>query len=29
MFRKPATSYLPLQLDRQPVESNGACAEGV
>lgn len=29
MFAHYATSRLPMQLDRQPVESNGACAEGV
>lgn len=29
MFQKPAASYLPMTNDRQPVEGNGACAEGV
>ncbi|WGM47023.1 hypothetical protein KOAAANKH_01897 [Brevundimonas sp. NIBR10] len=29
MFCKPATPYLPMSFDRQLVEGNGACAEGV
>ena len=29
MFAKYVTTCLPMQLDRQSVESNGACAEGV
>jgi hypothetical protein len=29
MFAHYATALLPVQLDRQTVESNGACAEGV
>lgn len=29
MFLKVATSYLPMNFDRQPVEGNGACAEAV
>lgn len=29
MFACYANSRLPMQLDRQPVETNGACAEGV
>lgn len=29
MYGTYATLRLPMQLDRQPVEVNGACAEGV
>lgn len=29
MYGTYATLSLPIQLDRQPVEVNGACAEGV
>ena len=29
MFSCYATLPLPIQLDRQTVETNGACAEGV
>lgn len=29
MYDAYATLSLPMQLDRQPVEGNGACAEGV
>lgn len=29
MFCTYATFSLPMQLDRKPVEGNGACAEGV
>jgi hypothetical protein len=29
MFCKSAISYLPMSLDRQLVEWNGACAEAV
>ncbi len=29
MFACYATLPLPMQLDRQTVETNGACAEGV
>ena len=29
MFLKLTTSHLPMTSDRQPVESNGACAEAV
>lgn len=29
MFLKTAISYLPTNLDRQPVEGNGACVEAV
>lgn len=28
MFAPYATTSLPMQLDRQSVEGNGACAEG-
>lgn len=29
MFSKTFTAYQPMQLDRQAVERNGVCAEGV
>lgn len=29
MFLKLATSYLPMNFDRQAVEGNGACVEAV
>jgi len=29
MFTRTAPSYLPMLLDRQPVEGNGACAGGI
>lgn len=29
MFLKSATSYLPANLDRQPVEGVGACVEAM
>lgn len=29
MFSKLTFADLPMSLDRQPVEVNGACAEGV
>jgi hypothetical protein len=29
MFTRTAPSYLPMDLDRQPVEGNGACAGGI
>jgi hypothetical protein len=29
MFHKPASTYLPMNFDRQLVEGNGAWAEGL
>lgn len=29
MFTRTAPSYLPMSLDRQPVEGNGVCAGGI